>query len=122
MRNTKQKTAIKDVLKTGKHLSAEEIFHNIKNNMKIDMSTIYRNLNIMLENGEVEKIVNPEGVALYHIKSKHHGHLICKSCSDIYEIPCNLCEMFHDISDKMGFKDTEHVINIYGYCKKCKGA
>jgi Fe2+ or Zn2+ uptake regulation protein len=122
MRNTKQKTAIRDILQTGKHLSAEEIFQNIKSTMKIDMSTIYRNLNILTENGEVEKIVNPDGVALYHIKSKHHGHLICVSCSSVFEIPCDLCEKLHHISDEMEFMDTEHVINIYGYCKKCKGA
>lgn len=121
MRNTKQKAAIKEVLQTGKHLSAEEIYNLIKNEMKIDISTIYRNLNTMAENNEVEKIVNPQGVAFYRIKSKHHGHMICRSCNAIFEIPCDLCEQLHTISKDMSFEDTEHVINIYGYCSKCKG-
>lgn len=121
MRNTKQKAAIKEVLETGEHLSAEEIYNLIKNKMKIDISTIYRNLNAMAENNEVEKIINPQGVAFFHITSKHHGHLICRSCNAIFEIPCDLCEQLHTLSKDMSFEDTEHVINIYGYCRKCKG-
>lgn len=121
MRNTKQKIAIKEVLNKGKHLSVEEIYLLIKNKMKIDISTIYRNLNTMVENREVEKIISPGGVALYHIISEHHGHLICRSCNAIFEIPCGLCEQLHTLSKDMSFADTEHVINIYGYCKKCKG-
>ncbi|MDF2674949.1 MAG: ferric uptake regulator, Fur family [Clostridiales bacterium] len=121
MRNTKQKTAIKEILERGGHLSAEEIYVLIKNKMKIDISTIYRNLNMMAENSEVEKITNPEGVAIYHIKSEHHGHLICRSCNAIFEIPCDLCEQLHTLSKDMSFVDTEHVVNIYGYCRNCKG-
>lgn len=121
MRNTKQKTAIKEILETGSHLSAEEIYSLVKNKMKIDISTIYRNLNAMVENNEVEKILSPQGVAFYHIQTKHHGHLICRSCNAIFEIPCDLCEKLHTLSRDMDFKDTEHVVNIYGYCRDCKG-
>lgn len=121
MRNTKQKTAIRECLSCGGHLSVEEIYLRIRDEIKIDMSTIYRNLNTLVEQCEVEKISNPQGVAVYHIANEHHGHLICKTCNAIFEIPCGICEGIHTISKEMNFKDTEHVINIYGYCSKCKG-
>ena len=121
MRNTKQKTAIKEALYGGSHLSAEEIYNLTKNKIKMDMSTMYRNLNTMVENNEVEKIMSPQGVSFYHIQTKHHGHLICRSCNAILEIPCDLCEKLHAISRDMDFSDTEHVVNIYGYCRECKG-
>lgn len=121
MRNTKQKALIKEALDSGRHLSAEEIYIEINTKAKIDMSTIYRNLNRMSRNDEIERIMDSSGVARYHIKSIHHGHLICLKCSSITEVPCNICSELHDMSNDMSFDDVEHVINIYGYCKKCRG-
>lgn len=121
MRNTKQRTLINEVLKSGKHFSAEEVFNEISLKSSIDISTVYRNLNSMAEKNEIEKIVDSQGVARYHIKSFHHGHLICLKCSSIEEIPCQICDELHEISKDMSFDDVEHVVNIYGYCSSCKG-
>jgi len=63
MRNTKQKASIKEALDSGRHLSAEEIYIEINTKAKIDMSTIYRNLNRMSRNDEIERIMDSSGVA-----------------------------------------------------------
>lgn len=121
MRNTKQKSMIIKILEGGGHISALEIYNNIITTTKIDISTVYRNLNIMVQRREIEKIIDKDGIARYHINSYHHGHLICMKCNNITEIPCSICSQLHSISQKSSFDDVEHEINIYGYCKTCKG-
>lgn len=120
LRNTKQKSAIMNVLNSGKHMSPEEVYDDVKKSINIDLSTVYRNLNVLFENGELEKIVSPDGVAIYCRKIKHHGHLICLKCHKVYEIPCNVCDILHNVSKSFDFDDVEHSVIIYGYCKDCK--
>lgn len=119
MRNTKQREAIIEVLKNGDHLSAEDIYSKVNENMKVDLSTVYRNLNIMYNNGKIVKVTTSDGVNKFCLSIKHHSHLICLKCNKIYEIPCCLSDELHEICNKMEFDDREHNINVYGYCKEC---
>ena len=56
-RNTKQKTTILNAIDTYGHVTVEElkeILHN--NNEDVSIATIYRNLNILAEEGKIKKV------------------------------------------------------------------
>lgn len=120
---TSQRKAIIRVLQsTNSVLSAQDIFSEvIKTLPGINFSTIYRNLDVLLDRGIICKITPQSGGVLYELRLKegHHHHVICKKCGA--SIPLEYCPM-KDIQRKLtekGFTPTEHRFEIYGYCDEC---
>ncbi len=120
---TPQRKAIIKVLESADAvLSAQEIFAEvIKILPNINFSTIYRNLDLLLERGILCRITPESGGILYELRREegHHHHVICKKCGA--SIPLDYCPMGNiekELSRK-GFTPTEHRFEIYGYCNKC---
>ncbi|NLU10332.1 MAG: transcriptional repressor [Tepidanaerobacter acetatoxydans] len=120
---TPQRKAIIKVLESADAvLSAQEIFTEvIKILPNINFSTIYRNLDLLLERGILCRITPESGGILYELRREegHHHHVICKKCGA--SIPLDYCPMANiekELSRK-GFTPTEHRFEIYGYCNKC---
>ena len=120
-RMTNQRIKILDYLKSiDNHPSAEMVYDNVVKELpKITLATVYRNLNLLAEQGEILKLeVGSE--YRYDRNIGFHQHLICKKCKKIIDIfQKNIPE---DTIKKIKNKEftTESVIVIfYGYCKKC---
>ncbi|MBC8388314.1 MAG: transcriptional repressor [Actinobacteria bacterium] len=80
---------------------------------KIDLSSIYRSLNIFKKlNIVFEEEINREGY--YYISEKHHHHIICRKCGYIECIPCT--SKFYNVKN---FKDISHKLALTGTCSKC---
>lgn len=104
-------------------INATELYQFIrKDNQKINFSTIYRNLEVLLECNLLEKLQFENGTRYKLSKSDSHGHhLICKLCHKTEPIPyCPILELESSLKDS-GFLPTEHRLEIYGYCKVCRG-
>lgn len=57
----------------------------------------------------------------FELKSENHRHYaICLDCKK--KIPFNECPVMHNITelDENNFEVTEHHVELYGYCKKCR--
>jgi len=102
------------------HPSAEVIFEAVSKDMPhITLATVYRNLNILSENGEILKLMI-NGEARFDGDISRHQHCYCKSCGNVSDV------FYEDISDyasdrieDSGFSvDRVHVV-FYGRCKKC---
>ena len=122
---TPQRKPIISVLQSSNSvLSAQDIFSEVLKTLPgINFSTVYRNLDILLDRGIVCQITPQRGGVLYELRMKegHHHHVICKKCGA--SLPLEYCPM-EDIRrklDEKGFTPTEHRFEIYGYCDKCKG-
>jgi len=103
-------------------LSVEEIQEEInKSGKNLDLSTIYRNLNILEKSNLVCKIQKYNS-NLYKIRTtkKHHHHLICKKCGKSVSFDFCPTDTFCHIAKKNGFVFTDDKIELYGYCNKCK--
>lgn len=123
-RNTKQKQLILALLNNaGKPLTASEIYERaVKIQPTIAKSTVYRNLDLMLSRKEVLHGWLENGESFYSaVQGNQHKHfMICKSCNRMLDLPeCPLGEKEREIADTSGFTITDHVIQIYGYCKDC---
>ena len=124
-RTTKQKQLIMAVLRASPvPLTAGEIYaraaaeqHNLAK------STVYRNLEVLRERGEVCHGLLENGESLYEAARPHeHKHyMICKACNALVDLPeCPLHAMEEEIADTSGFQVTEHVVQLYGYCRDCQ--
>ena len=134
-RMTRPREAILDVLgKTTEHLSAEDIYlavHQFYPN--IGLTTVYRNLELMVEMGMVVKFEFGQGKAKYELADQysakgHHHHLVCRKClkiidySDFMQDEVKfLKNVEQGLAQKYDFEISDHLIQFYGYCSACRG-
>lgn len=121
---TSSREAIIDVfIKNDTPCKANEILDMVSNiTPGINFSTIYRNLDLLIKLGIVNKLNLEDGFSHYELsKGEHHHHIICKLCGSVKEIDlCPFKEMGKDKLEELGFEPLEHKFEIYGFCSKCK--
>jgi Fur family ferric uptake transcriptional regulator len=125
MKSTKHRVAILDILiKKDQPISAENIFFEIqKMDVAINLSTVYRNLEALLEKGLVTKLsLSGDSRSVFEYNRKVHRHyLICLGCKKILAIEdCPIKGYEHQIEDETEYQIVGHKLDLYGYCPKCK--
>ena len=124
-RTTRQKQLIMSVLREAAvPLTAGEIYARcVQRQPTLAKSTVYRNLEAMQGRGEVSAGLLENGERLYAAAEPHaHKHyMICKGCNAMVDLPaCPLHALEEEIAGAAGFTVTDHVIQLYGYCKDCR--
>jgi Fur family ferric uptake transcriptional regulator len=125
LKSSSQRGDILEVLYvSGKHMTAEELYDTCKKSMpKIGIATVYRALKLFCKIGICREILVDNGVIRYEIEddTKHHDHLICSRCGAFVEIYSPEIEKLQKkISESHGFILTNHRLNMFGVCSKCK--
>ena len=124
MRMTRQRKIILDVLSASDTpRSAEEICTAVRAyDSDMALSTIYRNLEKMLELGMVLQTRFQDGLARYEQTGSIHRHyLICTACGRRQII--DVCPLHHlqvQLEASTGFRITDHQMNLYGVCPECQ--
>lgn len=119
-RNTKQKKAIIDYLKSVKcHPDAETIYRNVKKKINnISLGTVYRILGQLSKDKKILEL-DCQDINRYDGDNSNHTHFICENCKciiDIFQAPdlSGLAEKF-----KAG-KISNYKIYLYGKCERCQ--
>jgi Fe2+ or Zn2+ uptake regulation protein len=122
-KNTIQKRKILSYLQSVKtHPSAETIYYSVKDELPtITLATVYRNLNIMAEEGEILKLeINNE--FRFDADTRYHQHCVCKNCNcikDYFDESISI-QALEDFESK-DFIPSRVSIIYYGQCKNCRG-
>ena len=122
MRYSKQKKEIlKVVLDSYNHPDAKEIYRLVKKNIpNISLGTVYRNLNILVNEGLIRKIFIYNGNDRYDKMLTNHNHVICQKCGKLHDISFLLDESNINMFEKeTGFNITICNFNINGICEEC---
>ncbi len=123
MRYSKQKENIKKGLeKFCIHPSAEELYINLKpENPNLSLATVYRNLNKLVQKGEIKKIEGLCGQIHYDYNTSEHFHIICIECNRIFDLPAEMAESLKKVLKKQNeFEILNYDILVKGLCKNCK--
>lgn len=119
---TPARLAILEVLEhTNKPFSAEEVKVALADK-KVDLATIYRNLELFKANGWVFSVNLDSQISYYELtKRGHHHHLVCEACGQIAELAdCRVRVISKHFFRKKGFaKITRHNLEYFGLCQKC---
>lgn len=122
---TSQREAILKIFikNKGNFITAEKLFTEVKElHSKTNLSTIYRNLDVLEKLNIVHKTPAENGNFLYLLicKNSHHHHIICKGCgkSEVLDY-CPLNDIKTSLKNK-NFTLTEHKLELYGYCHDCE--
>ncbi len=106
------------------HISAEEIHTKARTKYPyLNISTVYRTLELLKEKGLVAETDLGGGRFLYHPvgKAQHH-HLVCRKCGKVMDIEINMLDKLKDeLKTEYDFDAELEHIAIFGSCKDCGG-
>jgi Fur family ferric uptake transcriptional regulator len=120
IRNTKQRSAIKDVFISHQHpLNTHEIHQYARKTVpQLGIATVYRAVNSLLAEDWLVRIDVPGNAVCYERAGKdHHHHFLCKDCRKVYDLPG--CMLSRKPGVPKGFILEDHDIILYGVCKTC---
>jgi len=121
-RNTLQRKIVLDTLrKLGNHPTIEELYAEIqKNYPAISKTTIYRNLRVLAQNGQVRQVSLPDGLERYEGQLNPHYHFQCTACNGIFdvEIP-GIADIENYVAHRYGYDVDGHDVVFHGICDKC---
>jgi Fur family ferric uptake transcriptional regulator len=106
-----------------RHLSAEDVYRQLlSNDEEIGLATVYRVLTQFEAAGLVTRHHFEEGRSIFELAGAyHHDHLVCIKCGRVVEFTDAQIEALQEkIATKLGFELTDHNLNMYGYCPKCR--
>jgi Fur family ferric uptake transcriptional regulator len=104
------------------HLSAEDVYKALlMKGEEIGLATVYRVLTQFESAGLVARHNFEGGFSVFEISpEEHHDHIVCIKCGVVEEFQDEEIEVRQEqVAERLGFKLTEHNLNLYGYCPKC---
>ena len=105
------------------HISAEEIYAQvIAKYPQVNISTVYRTLELLKKLGLVTETDFGEGRVRYHPAGKgHHHHLVCQECGDVTDLDESvLAPLKKVLLQEYGFSADLRHLAIFGRCHKCR--
>ena len=123
IRKSKQRDVVLEVLrKTKSHPTADWIYQEVKKSLpRISLGTVYRNLKLLKERGEILELHYGDGQRRFDGTPENHYHFNCQVCGRVYDVEQPLKkEMEKDLAKKLGFIITHHRIEFYGFCSECR--
>lgn len=120
MRRTAQRTAIQEALEAaGRPLSVEEILEAARADApKLGIATVYRNIKVLLEAGEIAAVELPGQPPRYEqAGAAHHHHFHCDGCGKVYDLPG--CRSAAEKGIPEGFRPERHEVTVFGQCADC---
>ena len=122
-RRTKQRGAILKVLRgVNFHPTADWIYEEVRKEIpNISLGTVYRNLKLLRESGEILEIAFGGTFSRFDGNPDNHYHFRCEKCGRVFDIdePVNK-ELDERVAQKTGFKISHHRLEFRGLCQECQ--
>ncbi len=121
-RNTIQKDLVRNaVYELKRHVTADEVYEFIKKgHPTIGKGTVYRNLGILAQEGEIRKVEVPDGPDRFDITLENHYHVRCVKCGDISDVDMDeIADLEKKIHNTHGVKFLSYDIFFKGICPAC---
>ncbi len=122
LKYSRQREMIKNFLMTRHdHPTADIVYQNVrKQDPNISLGTVYRNLTLLSDIGEIKRLRLGDGVDHFDADISPHYHFICSECGSVSDLEMDGIE---DITKIAGahFKGriTGHMTYFYGTCEHC---
>ena len=120
---SRQRESIRKYLAgTKSHPTADMVYQTIREEYpNISLGTVYRNLNFLVEQGEVQKICCGNGIDRFDYDTSDHYHFICKRCSRVLDLEMESITHINTIAGAGFAGEIEGSITyFYGICPECK--
>lgn len=123
MRNTIQRQIVLNTVQSlTNHPTADDIYNIIfKDHPTISRGTVYRNLNILADSGQVLKVSMPNSADRFDLTTHNHYHIQCTHCDCFFDVDVDYFQEINEkIAEKTGFLLDSHEIVFKGICPNCQ--
>ncbi|HHP7232112.1 MAG TPA: Fur family transcriptional regulator [Xenococcaceae cyanobacterium] len=121
-RTRSQEKVLKILQSLKKAISAQELYIELKNSdYNMGLATVYRSLEALKLQGEVQVRILPNGESVYSSISRDRHHLTCINCH--VSIPIEQCpvhELEKQLEQSHKFKVFYHTLEFFGLCDRCQ--
>ena len=125
LKYSKQRESIKNFLVTRHdHPTAETVYLNIRREFpNISLGTVYRNLNLLAEIGEIQKLSPGIGPDRFDGNPAPHYHFICRHCGCVMDLTVSGLDHINILAGQDFDGEIEgHITYFYGACPSCKAS
>lgn len=123
IRNTKQRSKILEILHgTKSHPTANWIYDKVKADFpNISLGTVYRNLSLLEETGQIQKLLCGSNFDRYDANIEPHIHFVCKHCNEVSDIHDeNPSNKLKQVIEAIDLPIDTYDLTCYGVCKDCQ--
>ena len=122
LKKSKQREVIKAFLMERKdHPTADAIYMNVRQlNPNISLGTVYRNLNLLADIGEIQRLRLGDGVDHFDADISPHYHFVCTDCGSVIDMEMENIDHINSIANAdFDGKIAGHMTYFYGTCGQC---
>jgi Fe2+ or Zn2+ uptake regulation protein len=123
LRMTRQRQVILEELRQiNSHPSADELYERVRKRLpRISLGTVYRNLEILSESGEIQKVELGSTQKRFDGIAHLHYHIRCIRCDRLVDAPFQLDLNIEDlIQEDTDFQILGHKLVFTGLCPDCQ--
>lgn len=125
LKHSRQRESIRDFL-AGRcdHPTAETVYQNMRQKYpNISLGTVYRNLTLLSELGEIQKLSPGTGPDRFDANTSPHYHFICRNCGTIADLKVSGLDHINILAGQdFDGKIDGHTAYFYGTCAGCSAA
>lgn len=121
-RITPQRQLVLEAVEALGHGTPEEILAEVQRTASgVNLSTIYRTLEVLEDVGLVTHAHIGHGAPTYHSIDEHvHIHLVCDRCEAVLSAPAQAASAFVTRLEKdYGFRTDITHVSVHGLCRTC---
>ncbi len=125
LRTTRQrKIILEELRKVTTHPSADEIYEMVRRRLpRISLGTVYRNLELLSDLGEIQKIEQGGSLKRFDGNPRNHYHIRCLGCDRVDDTSTRLLGGIDErIQDRTDYEIIGHRLEFIGYCPQCSKA
>ncbi len=124
-RVTPQRQLVLEAVTRLDHATPEEIYAAVRQTaVGVNVSTIYRTLELLEEIGLVTHTHLGHGAPSYHLATEaQHVHLVCRQCERVTAVdPAAVGPLVIALKAERGFETDVAHLTVFGRCAQCQAA
>ncbi|MGH3320427.1 MAG: Fur family transcriptional regulator [Streptosporangiaceae bacterium] len=121
-RVTPQRQLVLEAVTALQHATPEEVCEEVRRTARgVNISTVYRTLELLEDLGLVTHTHLGHGAPTYHIAAEaDHVHLVCRECGEVAEVsPSVTAGLVGTLRDDYGFETDVRHLTVFGRCARC---
>ena len=123
LKHSRQRDAIRENLRLRRdHPTADMVYADIRKDYpSISLGTVYRNLALLTDLGEVRRLSTDDGADRYDGNLEPHDHFVCRCCREITDMPrVGRTELIGQAQEEFDGTIDDCRIVFYGTCGECR--
>ncbi|MGB5984310.1 MAG: transcriptional repressor [Desulfobacterales bacterium] len=123
LRMTRQRKIILEELhRLDCHPTADELYDQVRKVLpRISLGTVYRNLEVLSEAGQILKLELAGSQKRFDWDARNHYHIRCIRCDRIDNAPLSLLgNLENEMKSETGYQVVGHRLEFFGLCKNCQ--